>query len=180
MARLDDQELLRLAIEATRRDRHGDAIEYLKQAVEVSPKNATAHYLLAAEHAQLGLNDRAIEEFNRALTAEPNLQPARFQLGLLYLCNARVAEALGAWEPLGRLAESNEFRHFATGMQRLCQDDFTGCREALLRGMELNRTNPALNADMQRILDEMSARVQDKQAQQPGEKLISAYTRTLS
>jgi len=183
---LDQEELLHLAMEASRQQRHGDAIDYLKQAVERSDSNYKALYLLAAQHAQIGMTERAIEEFNKALAIEPNLPPARFQLGLLLLCNARVQEALEALEPLEQLAESDPYLHFKRGLECLCRDDFAGCEQNLKRGMELNTVNPALNVDMQRILDDVAAHLAKQDAEkpatgaQPGQILLNAYTKSLN
>jgi tetratricopeptide (TPR) repeat protein len=179
---LDDKELIHLAYEASRAQRHGDAIAYLKQAVAQSSTNFMAIYLLAAQHAQIGLTERAIEEFRQALAIEPRLTPARFQLGLLLVCNARVEEALAAWAPLDELPDSDPFLHFKRGMERLTRDEFAAAEESLKRGLELNRVNPSLNRDMRGVLEQIAAqRVSAQPAapdQQPGRGPLSAYTRT--
>lgn len=185
-ANLDQDELLHLAMEASLAQRHGDAIDYLKQAVERSDTNYKAMYLLAAQHAQIGLTERAIEEFNKALSIEPNFPPARFQLGLLLLCNARVQEALAAWAPLEQLGENDPYLHFKRGMESLSHDDFAGCERELKRGMELNTVNAALNGDMQRVLDDVAAHLakqgleQPATGAQPGQILLNAYTKSLN
>jgi Flp pilus assembly protein TadD len=183
-SKLDDEELLHLAIEASREQRHGDAVAYLKHAIERSPSNYRAVYLLAAQHAQIGLNDRAVEGFKKALEIEPKLAPARFQLGLLLLCNGRVDEALAAWQPLDELPDADPYLHFKRGMERLCRDDFAGCEESLKRGMALNRTNPSLNKDMQGVLDRMAAQLKSGEppasGAQPGQILLNAYTKSLN
>jgi tetratricopeptide (TPR) repeat protein len=184
--RLDQEELLHLAMEASREQRHGNAIDYLKQAVERSDSNYKALYLLAAQHAQIGMTERAIEEFNQALAIEPNLPAARFQLGLLLLCNARVQEALAAWELLEGLPENDPHLYFKRGMECLCSDDFAGCERELKRGMELNTVNAALNTDMQRVLDDVAAHLakqgleQPASGAQPGQILLNAYTKSLN
>jgi tetratricopeptide (TPR) repeat protein len=177
--RLDDQELLHLAIEASNESRHGDAIAYLKQAVERSAENYNALYLLAAQHAQIGMTDRAIEEFNRALALKPDLVPARFQLGLLFLCNGRVDEALGAWEALGTLPDSNPYARFAGALQCLARDDFPGSIEQIERGLAANSDNPALNRDMQGLLERIRAHMGSADASAPGQIFLSAYTKDL-
>jgi tetratricopeptide (TPR) repeat protein len=184
-SKLDHEELLHLAIEASRERRHGEAIDYLKQAVERSDSDYKALYLLAAQHAQIGLTERAIEEFNKALALEPNLVPARFQLGLLLLCNARVREALEAWQPLEQLSPDDPYLCFKRGLECLCRDDLPGAEQHLKRGMEINKVNPALNTDMQRVLDNIAAlRDQpgaDKPAgAQPGQILLNAYIKGLN
>jgi tetratricopeptide (TPR) repeat protein len=188
LPKLDDEELLHLAIEASNKQRHGDAIEYLKRAIAQSASNFNAHFLLGAEYAQIGLVERALEDFNRALKIEPNLFPARFQLGLLLLCNARVQEALDAWKPLEALDAANPYRHFASGLASLARDEFDACTKSLLRGIELNRSNPALNTDMQRVLDEIKAKTgpgapppaAGADQAQPGQLLLSAYTKRMN
>src|ERR1044071_3503357 len=111
-ANLDQEELVHLATEASGQQRHGDAIEYLKQSLAKS-KNFKALYLLAAEHAQIGLTERAIGEFQQALELQPGMSAARFQLGLLFLCNARADEALDAWKPLEKAAAGDPYAVFA-------------------------------------------------------------------
>ncbi len=183
---LDEDELLHLAIEASRAHRDGDAIVYLKQAIERSASNYKAIYLLAAQHAQIGLNDRAMEGFRKALEIEPKLAPARFQLGLLLLVNGRLDEALAAWQALGELPDSDPFLHFKQGLEKLCRDDFAGAEESLKRGMALNRANPSLNKDMQGVLDRMAAQIKSGGQQppasgaQPGQILLNAYTKSLN
>src|SRR5262252_3236428 len=135
VASLDDEELLHVAIQAMQKNQHGDAIAYLKQAVEKSQKNYKALYLLAAEHAQIGLTDRAIEEFKQTLAIEPSFAPARFQLGLLLLCNARVEEALAILEPLERLKDTDPYLCFKRGLECLARDDFDACKKNIERGI---------------------------------------------
>ena len=184
--KLDDQELLHLAIEASEKQRHGDAIEYLKQAIEKSASNFNAHYLLAAEHAQIGMTDRAIEEFRTALKLQPNLPAARFQLGLLFLCNGRVQEALDAWKPLEKAGAADPYAVFAGGLTKLARDEFEACVRDLKRGMELINANAALNIDMKRVLEQVEAHIaggnppSGGEQAQPGQILLSAYTKTLN
>jgi Flp pilus assembly protein TadD len=180
-SKLDDEELLHLAIEASRSGRHGDAIQYLKEAAAKPESNAKVHFLLGAEHAQIGLFDRAAEGMTAALTLDPGLVPARFQLGLLYLVRGRPAEAAEVWKPLDSLSDADPYLHFKRGLEALARDDFAACRESLTRGLTLNGSNVPLNRDMQRILDEVAAR--ETAGDPPASSdpsthvLLSAYTR---
>jgi tetratricopeptide (TPR) repeat protein len=185
---LDDEELLHLAMEASGKQRHGDAIEYLKQAVAKTATNVNAHFLLGAEHAQIGMVERAIEDFSEALKLRPDLVPARFQLGLLFLCNARVQEALDAWKPLEKAGAADPYAVFARGLTKLARDEFAASAEDLKRGLEINRVNPALNVDMKRVLDQVETHMKGggpaqppgQPAAQPGQLLLSAYTKPLN
>lgn len=66
-ARLDADELLHLALNAAQANRHEEAITSLKRALDISPNDARMHYMLGAEHAQIGLHDRAVEESGKLL-----------------------------------------------------------------------------------------------------------------
>jgi tetratricopeptide (TPR) repeat protein len=176
---LDDEELLHLAIEASRTGRHGDAITHLKEAANKSERNAKVRFLLGAEHAQIGLFDRAAEEMTAALKLDPGLVPARFQLGLLYLVHARVEESAAVWKGLDSLPENDPYLHFKRGLEALARDDFAGCEESLKRGLALNTSNPPLNRDMQKILDDVAARAggrpQPAASEESAHVLLSAY-----
>lgn len=158
-SRLDDQELLHLALRASNENHHEEAINYLKQAIELAPKNAKAHYMLGAEHAEIGLYDRAAEEMAKAVDLDSNLVTASFQLGLLHVTSARVKEAEEAWKPLDKLGEDNPLYLFKKGMLHLVRDEFEECIATLEKGISLNTFNEALNNDMRRVVnDARSAR----------------------
>jgi len=57
--RLDSEELLRLSLSAMSAANDAETTNLLKALVDREPGNAYGHYLLAAQHAQLGLMDRA-------------------------------------------------------------------------------------------------------------------------
>ncbi|MBC7381184.1 MAG: hypothetical protein H7346_27615 [Burkholderiaceae bacterium] len=154
---LDEDELLHLAMHASGQDRHDLAIGYLKQIVHRNPRNAIATYLLGAEHAQIGLYPRAMEEMQRAVDMAPTLYAARLQLGLLYLTSAMVEESVATLAPLQDLGDENFYSCFSQGLQHLIRDEFADCRHWLQKGMGLNDENLALNGDMQRILDALPA-----------------------
>ena len=150
---LDPEELKFLAIQAGRGNQPDQALHYLKQAIRHAPQDGELHYLLGAEHAQLGMYDRAAEEMERALALAPDMHTARLQLGLLYLTQADVDASGRTLELLCALKEDNCHRHFALGLLHLMHDRFTECRAALMHGIAGNRQNDALNLDMQKILD---------------------------
>ncbi|TCS37735.1 tetratricopeptide repeat protein [Paucimonas lemoignei] len=156
---LDADELLHLAIQASQSDRHDQAITYLKRAMAKAPENADIYYFLGAEHAQIGLYERAMEEMAQALELNPALHTARFQLGLLYLTSGRVEPSLQTLQPLEELGEQSYFYWFALGLGHLIRDEFADCKRTLEQGIGLNQANPALNNDMQRILDAMKDKI---------------------
>jgi len=155
---LDDVELVHLALHAMRNERHDEALNLLKRTVHTYPGNANAHYLLGAEHAQIGLYDRAIEEMAEAVRLDPALAAAHFQLGLLHLTGGRPREAEAAWKPLDELAAHDALRLFKSGLLHLTRDEFAECITNLEAGIANNRLNEALNDDMRRVLSDLQAR----------------------
>src|SRR5712692_6863521 len=91
--RLDVDELLHLAIHASQQNRHEDTMNYLKQALEVAPENGKVHYLLGAEHAEIGLYDRAVADMEKAVKFDPSLITAHIKLGPPHITSGRVDEA---------------------------------------------------------------------------------------
>lgn len=167
LSRLDTDELMHLALAASQRGQAAEAIDYLKRLIEISPDNAEAHHLLGAEHAQIGMYERALEDMAQALVLEPTLHTTRFQLGLLYLTMRRVDEAIETWGPLDALGTEHAFYLFKTGLIHLARDEFAECRACLEKGISANDFSPPLNTDMQRVLDEIAAQTGVTTQQEP-------------
>jgi Flp pilus assembly protein TadD len=149
---LDAEELLGLALNALRTGDHGAALGHLKQGATRFPDNARIAYLLGAEHAQIGLFDRAEEEMARAIQLDPNLVVARFQLGLLQMTQGRADDARATWDALDQLPEAHALRLFKQGLGALSQDRFAEARNLLQRGIEANDFSPDLSRDMTNLL----------------------------
>ncbi len=158
---LSQRELLALALDASQREDRGHCMVYLKEAVARPDATAEACFLLGSEYAQLQLMDDAKRLMHQALEIRPGLGIARFQLGLLYLTDNQAAEAQSVWGPLAELGEGEALRAFHQGMLHLIRDEFADTLRWLERGTGLNTVNPALNHDMQMIMD----RVRELQAQ---------------
>jgi tetratricopeptide (TPR) repeat protein len=89
----DFEEYLHLALHASRNREPRACLGYLKEALRIEPDNAQALYLLAIQHAELGLHDHGIAGLTRVLALDAGLDIARLQLGLLLLDRERLAEA---------------------------------------------------------------------------------------
>lgn len=170
---LDADELLHLALAASEQDKTEEAISLLKRALAVSPQDARLHYLLGAQHAQIGLYDRATEEMQQAVNLDPNLETAHFQLGMLHITSGRLQPATEAWKPLDKLGPDHPLYLFKTGMLHLAKDEFAECKKYLTRGITANHSNPALNKDMERVLKEIE-RVNTPVSQTPATNSTTA------
>lgn len=159
LAGLDQAELMQLALQAGAAGEAGGAIAYLKEAVARPDATAQAHYLLGAEYAQLGMFDRASGEMEAALALDQTLYTARLQLGLLWLGANQAARAADVLAPLREAGVPAALQHFGGGLLQLIADDLAGARAELEQGMAANTVNPPLNGDMQRIVDEINARL---------------------
>jgi tetratricopeptide (TPR) repeat protein len=175
---LDSEELLYLAIRASAQNQHEQAISHLKQAIEKEPDSAKLYYMLGAEHAEIGLYDRAIEEITKATKIDPKLDTAHFQLGLLYVTSGDIQKAIEAWKPLDQLGENNFLYLFKTGLTHLANNEFDSCARVMERGISLNQANEALNNDMRRVLKEVEATLKDRENQSDQGKSATKSSRT--
>jgi tetratricopeptide (TPR) repeat protein len=155
---LDEAELLHLALHAMGSNHHEESMRLLKRTLHVFPESARARYLLGAEHAQIGLYDRAVAEMTEAVRLDPDFTVAHFQLGLLHITAGRVPEARAAWLPLDRLAPQDPLRLFKSALLHLVCDEFAACIENLQAGIARNQLNKPLNDDMRRLLADVQNR----------------------
>jgi tetratricopeptide (TPR) repeat protein len=158
---LDAEELFHLAVHATNDGRTDNAITYLKQAIALEDDNPWTHYLLGAQYAELQMYGRAIESMEKSIALDSSISIAAFQLGMLYGVTDQVDEAKRVWELLEELDNDDAIKLFKNGMLALIADDFVNAESNLARGIERNTTNPALNKDMQRVLDNLRSAQDD-------------------
>lgn len=153
---LDNEEILSLAISAIDQNNHLEAISLLKTLLERDPNHVFANYLLAAEHAQIGMVDRAEAGFARTVALAPEFNIARFQLGQIYLVKGDISAAKIALEPLTRSADQNqELSHYAKGLLALTDNNTEMAIADLQLGLACQHEIPALAADMQKIVDNL-------------------------
>lgn len=152
---LDASEYLHLAIDASQKGDHHAALNYLNQALENEPANAGLIYFQAAEHAELGLFERACAGMTKALEIDAHIDIARFQLGLLHLQLQRPVEARLAFSTLVGLTQDDSLRTFGEAYLDLLNDDLAAAKTKLEAGL-IDCNNPALKADMTRILANLS------------------------
>ncbi len=150
---LDNEELLRLSLEAINGNRDAEAISMLKLMLSRDPDHLHATYLLAAQHAQIGMFDRAEAGMRTVVARSPEFAIARFQLGQLLTMKGAVAESREILSPL--FAGEDALSAYARGMAALSAENVaTGLRELEL-GLTLPQEIPALSSDMQRLRDNL-------------------------
>jgi predicted Zn-dependent protease len=155
--KLDNDELLRLALGAMNSDRDAEAIDLLKTLLEREPGHGQAQFLLAAMHAQIGMMDRAEAGFRAAVEALPDLGIARFQLGQLLLLQGRVDETRAVLAPLADQAPGDALGAYARALSAAAADDGAGAIAELQSGLACAQEIPALTGDMQRLLERLQS-----------------------
>jgi Flp pilus assembly protein TadD len=132
------------------------------------PRDPRLHFLkgslLAARQDFAG----AQVAMRRAVDLAPDFAVARFQLGLLLLTCGEPYAAQEALGPLHALPPDHYLHLFASGLSSLVRDDFEQASELLLRGMSRNHDNPAMNRDMQLIVDQLRTKMEAGVGTGPG------------
>jgi tetratricopeptide (TPR) repeat protein len=157
-AMLDIEEYLHLAIHAGSTGQYHASLTYLKEVLQRQPDHAFATYLLAVQHAELGLIERAMRGLERALEHEPKLEIARFQLGMLLLDADRRVEARKHFVLL-QDARDRGFRLFVEGMIAIADDELPLAWQKLALGLAQPPSNPSLAALMRRVLERLATRM---------------------
>lgn len=155
---LDNEELFHLAIQASADKLHDRAISHLKQAISQEP-SGQLYYLLGAEYAEIGLFDRAVENITTAVELDPSLWTAHLQLSLLHISTNALDIARQTLQPLNDLPESDALRMFKDALEALLDENIEVAKSKFEAGIAANIENAALNNDMQRILDNLNAEI---------------------
>jgi tetratricopeptide (TPR) repeat protein len=152
---LDAEEYFHLALHASAMGDHHSCMTYLEEVLQRQPRNARAIYLLAVQHAELGLTQRAAAGIKTALMIEPDLELARFQLGLLLLFdNNEPVEARGYLDRL-RTSQNRALRAYAEAMIALCDNQLTLARQKLAIGLSESSPDSPLALLMRRLFEHL-------------------------
>jgi tetratricopeptide (TPR) repeat protein len=147
----DVEEYLHLALHANRNREPHAGLGYLKEALRIEPDNVQALYLLAIQHAELGLRDRGIAGLTQVLALNAGLDVARLQLGLLLLDRQRVAEAAEQLRVLGASTDQAVCTVAAALVAALGGQLDAACAE-VRAGLERTDANHGLLPLMQEVL----------------------------
>lgn len=120
------------------------------------------HFLRGSLLAAIGRPIEAMASLKRAVALAPDFAIARFQLGFFQLTSGEAADALGTWGPLALLPEGHYLRFFVGGLTHLIRDEFADAIARLNEGIAVNEENPALNRDMQLIIDQAAGLLRDQ------------------
>jgi tetratricopeptide (TPR) repeat protein len=143
------------AILATMRSDETLAIRDLERLLDDYPRDPRLHFLKGSLLASQQEYAEARKAMRAAVDIAPDYAIARFQLGFLLLTSGDAVAAQEAWGPLHALPADNYLRIFVEGLTNLIVDKFDETIRVLEDGMRRNKENPAMNRDMQLIIDEI-------------------------
>ena len=153
---LDAEELFHLALHASAAGDHHACMTYLEEVLQREPHNARAIYLLAVQHAELGLTQRAVAGIKAALAIDSDLEIARFQLGLLLMFDRN--EPREAKSYLERLCSSDNraLRAYAEAIIAIVDNDPVRARQKLAIGLCESASDSPLSELMRRLFERLS------------------------
>ncbi|HEY7641329.1 MAG TPA: hypothetical protein VH814_16490 [Steroidobacteraceae bacterium] len=155
-AMLDAEEYFHLALHASAAGDHHACMTYIEEVLQREPRNARAIYLLAVQHAELGLTQRAITGIKSALAIDPDLEIARFQLGLLLMFDKNEpAEAKNYLERLCS-SENRALRAYSEAMIAIAENQPVRARQKLAIGLSESSPDSPLSGLMRRLFERMS------------------------
>lgn len=153
---LDADEFLHLAIHASAKGEHHACMTYLHEVLKQRPGDPRALYLLAVQHAGLGLMKRAVAGLEAALAIEPKMETARFQLGLLLFeckhharARAKFSELAGSADPV--------LRNCSAAMLALIDRDVNVARAKLASVMTKEVADHPLFVLIQQLVQQLAA-----------------------
>jgi tetratricopeptide (TPR) repeat protein len=152
----EGEALLQAGLAASQQDDSERALHLFARASAADPASAMPHFLIGSEYAARGEMDRAEAALANAVLLAPDLHVARYQLGLLQFGAGRAAVALVSWAPLFAMGEELALARYVRGFASLAQDDFVIAMENFEAGLALNQENPAVAADIRKVLAQMS------------------------
>jgi tetratricopeptide (TPR) repeat protein len=152
---LDAEEYFHLALHAGAMGDHHACMSYLEEVLQREPRNARAIYLMAVQHAELGLTQRAIAGIKTALTIEPDLELARFQLGLLLLFDCSQPSEAKDYLQRMRLSPNRALRAYSEAMIAIADNELTLARQQLAIGLSEASPDAPLSMLMRRLFERL-------------------------
>lgn len=147
-----DDAIARLAELANGDDQAG--LDEADRLLRTHPADPRLHFLKGSLLAALRHYEAGEAAMAYAVLLAPGYEIARFQLGLLQLSSAKPDAARTTLAPLLDLADDNPLKLFAEGLTLLIGDELAQAIDRLEAGIARNQMNPALNRDMQMLIDE--------------------------
>ena len=156
--RLCTEEQLSSLLGAVRGDSE-KGLRALNEAAALFPNDPRIHLLKGSLLARREDFVGARASMRRAVDLAPDYAVARFQLGFLLLTSGEAYAAQEIWGPLHGLPRESYLRCFVDGLCHLVRDEFIDAIALLKNGIAANHENPAMNGDMQLIIETLHKKI---------------------
>jgi Flp pilus assembly protein TadD len=156
------------------------ALAAFARALGLSPGDALGRFLLGSELAAAGKMEQAEVELLTAVAIAPQLQIARYQVGLLQFSSGRAALALAVWAQLLKDSPDSSLACFVRGFEAVAAGDFPAARGEFHKGLAVPPDNPAVAQDIRRVLERIPGAADAAHAPSPehgSHVLLSNYGR---
>lgn len=172
-----DDAIARLAAIASDDDQAG--LAEADRLIRSHPDDPRLHFLKGSLLAALTQYEAGEAAMTQAVAIAPGYEIARFQLGLLQLSSGKPAAAETSLAPLTDLADDNPLKIFADGLMLLMRDQLAAAIDRLRAGIAANATYPPLDRDMQMLIDETQAKLDEARGEEPmssTQQLLQTYS----
>lgn len=153
-----------------------DEILRVDRLIGSYPEDPRLHFLRGSILASIGRPIEALSSLKKAVELAPDFAIARFQLGFFQLTSGEAVDALATWGAIVLLPKDHYLRFFVGGLTHLIRDEFPETIARLAEGIAANDENPALNRDMQLIIDQVAAIQRNAVADGEGEPATASAT----
>jgi len=141
-----------------------DDLAAIDAVLATYPDDARLHFMRGSVLAGRSEHSPAYAALTRAVELAPDFAIARYQLGFFELTSGEADRALSTWAPLLRAPEDHYLRVFVEGMTHVIRDEFSDALATFERGIALNQENAPLNGDIQLLMRELRAKMDDPSA----------------
>lgn len=145
------------ALAALQSGNENQAMNILSASVTQFPHDGLLLYFYGAELAQQQQYELALEQLSNAVFNAPQLHIARFQLALLAGTMERSDLVEQHLPYLMELRESHYLGYFANALAAVFANDLDSAAQLIHSGIQENQENPALNQDMQQLLERVNS-----------------------
>ena len=176
----DAEEYFPLALHASALGDHHASMTYLEEVLRREPANARAIYLRAVQHAELGLTQRAVAGIKRALMLEPDLELARFQLGLLLLLDVHEPAQAKCYLERLRISPDRMLRAYAQAMIAVVNNEPALARQQLAIGIAQSSPDAPLSTLMRRLFERLLTGAEVNNGELAAQRTMAACPPSLS
>lgn len=126
---------------------YDEAITLLKKIIETDSRNELALGLLASVYAEINMDNKSIELYQKILKINPNNPLARYHLGMIHFANNQFDEAIDIW--LASVTDEKNFvLHYYLGLAYMQKQQEENARPMFEKAKQYMPDNHPLYKDL--------------------------------